>query len=534
MNILLVDDDVYVTEALQKNVDWTSLEIGNVYTAHSVSTAKKIIEEIPIHLVVCDIEMPKEDGFVLLGWIQEKEYIIKTILLTSYAEFEYATKAIRFNCFAYALKPICFEEMETTISKAIEAENEALLAVNYRKYYEEYGSSSDRIQREHFWEKLLLKTDAPASDTAAPEGTRPVYAKSDLFITLYIECYYMENGHQDYRHGMFQWNLKNLIADSFSSRSISAEAILPYKADQYLAVLQIKGLQDSDALLRTAQAFIQKVQNRLTVHSAVLIGNVLNLNETAENAQKFLQTCELYVYADSTAVLLTHYTDQPMPYQPPDFLLWESFVLNRQEDALVKAANAYLDHLVFRNRLDSSVLKRFLLDYIQMMISVLTQKNILIHNMENPFFSVEQINNSTRSLNYAKSCVQEMLRVVLDMTGADETNTSVVKRVREYIDQNLDKDVSRESLAKWVFLNPDYLARIFKKEVGESIGNYIISRRIEVAKEYLEKTNEQVNTIAIKVGYDNFSYFSKVFKTAVGVTPKEYKRSLCKEQNLEE
>lgn len=123
-----------------------------------------------------------------------------------------------------------------------------------------------------------------------------------------------------------------------------------------------------------------------------------------------------------------------------------------------------------------------------------------------------------------------MVGVVFEMIFQKKGSQSIVKKIKEYIDCNLDKDITRESLAKSVFLNPDYLSRIFKKEIGESIGNYIISKRMETAKEYLEKTNEPVNAVAVKVGYDNFSYFSKVFKNYVGTTPKEYKANIKKMQ----
>ena len=71
MNILLVDDDSYVLEALRKSLDWTTIGIENVYTAQSVNKARKIIGDIPIHILICDIEMPKENCFGLLKWIKE-------------------------------------------------------------------------------------------------------------------------------------------------------------------------------------------------------------------------------------------------------------------------------------------------------------------------------------------------------------------------------------------------------------------------------------------------------------------------------
>ena len=74
------------------------------------------------------------------------------------------------------------------------------------------------------------------------------------------------------------------------------------------------------------------------------------------------------------------------------------------------------------------------------------------------------------------------------------------------------------------FLNPDYLARVFKKETGLSIGGYLQDIRMNEAKKLLAHTNVPVNEVAMGVGYDNISYFSHVFREKTGLTPVEYRR----------
>lgn len=75
------------------------------------------------------------------------------------------------------------------------------------------------------------------------------------------------------------------------------------------------------------------------------------------------------------------------------------------------------------------------------------------------------------------------------------------------------------------FLNTDYLSRIFKKEKGISISNYIIQKRVEEAKKLLTQSTLPINTVSLYVGYSNFSYFTKMFKDNTGYAPLEYRRS---------
>ena len=66
MNILLVDDDVNVLESLQFGVAYSSLGIEKIYVAENAADAKKILKNVPIHIMVTDIEMPNESGSLIV------------------------------------------------------------------------------------------------------------------------------------------------------------------------------------------------------------------------------------------------------------------------------------------------------------------------------------------------------------------------------------------------------------------------------------------------------------------------------------
>lgn len=103
---------------------------------------------------------------------------------------------------------------------------------------------------------------------------------------------------------------------------------------------------------------------------------------------------------------------------------------------------------------------------------------------------------------------------------------SVIDLILNYIHQHYAEDITRTTLSDLVYLNPDYMARLFKKQTQKSIVNYITEYRIEKAKELLNSPDIPVATVASKVGYGNYSYFSKLFKDVTSYTPNEY-RKLC-------
>jgi two-component system response regulator YesN len=97
--------------------------------------------------------------------------------------------------------------------------------------------------------------------------------------------------------------------------------------------------------------------------------------------------------------------------------------------------------------------------------------------------------------------------------------------VKELIHENIGMhQLSRDWLANAVFLHPDYISRLFKKETGLLISEYLQQKRIEYAKQLLTQTNQSVTDIALAVGYSNISYFSTTFKKIMRMGPIEYRK----------
>ena len=105
----------------------------------------------------------------------------------------------------------------------------------------------------------------------------------------------------------------------------------------------------------------------------------------------------------------------------------------------------------------------------------------------------------------------------------DDAEQTPVRRAMDYIRRNIDRDLSRTDIAEAIYLNPEYLSRLFKRETGSSLNDYIITEKMRAAQALLGDTNIPVSIIATKVGYSNFSYFSQVFKKYTGLSPLEYR-----------
>lgn len=104
-------------------------------------------------------------------------------------------------------------------------------------------------------------------------------------------------------------------------------------------------------------------------------------------------------------------------------------------------------------------------------------------------------------------------------------DADAIRKVKAYIDGHIREHIAVDTLAEYVHLNSHYLMRLFKKNTGMSILEYITQMRINRAKLLLSKTDDTINEVADAVGYGNYTYFFRLFKKMTGKTPAAYRLS---------
>ena len=99
----------------------------------------------------------------------------------------------------------------------------------------------------------------------------------------------------------------------------------------------------------------------------------------------------------------------------------------------------------------------------------------------------------------------------------------VAESVVKYINDHISEDVSSSVLADVTGYSSGYLSRIFRQEIGTSIHDYVAQTRMNLAKEMLTNTNLKIYEISENCGYENTTYFIKIFRINTGMTPQDYR-----------
>lgn len=107
-----------------------------------------------------------------------------------------------------------------------------------------------------------------------------------------------------------------------------------------------------------------------------------------------------------------------------------------------------------------------------------------------------------------------------------------IEKCIDYIYNNLHKRILMTELARYTDLNPSYLSRLFKKETGVTVTEYIQGKKIDTARNMLQFSSYLPSQIASILAFPSQSYFIEVFRKKTGMTPKKYQDTCFRETGL--
>ena len=135
-----------------------------------------------------------------------------------------------------------------------------------------------------------------------------------------------------------------------------------------------------------------------------------------------------------------------------------------------------------------------------------------------PFYDEEKIRSVS---NIASLLVKYILLENLLIPPAG----GITEKAAAFIGENLDKDLSIQSVSRATNISKSVLYKAFHSRYGCTVGAYINEARVERSLEYLLKTNLPMEEIAQKVGFSSGSYYSKTFKKQMGISPLQYRKN---------
>ncbi len=522
MNILFVDDDIDIIEAFMAAVDFNSIGIDQVFSATNVSRAKEILETETVDLMVTDIEMPNSTGIDLLKWVREKGMSLVTMFCTCYADFNYAQMAIKLKSFDYFLKPIAYDDFTKRLKLAVDEANLIKSQTTYEDFDIDVKGVKESIQND-FWKDVLTKEEKFSNISKRHPGAN--YNSNEKYIISL--AYLSEAGPfiNDWKSSAYK-NLENELISK--STNIIKEASFNLSEKSICSVFRYSEQPIESELFEVWKKINDYCRSYLELDT--------NFYYVKDCCDKNIKSCfsDLIsaflneVSRKKTITLANNYFADSTEYSLPQLSQWESLFTTSDTDNLIKDIFSHLDSLTASGKIDSQYLNALQIDITQMVHTVLKHFQVNAHTLYSNTTYDAHKSWASYSVSKCKEFTKYLIETASNALTLQKENTSGISLIKAYINEHLSEELSRGTLAEIVYLNPDYMARLFKKQVGVSIGSYILQQRIKKAKSLLRQTNKTINEIAHLAGYNNFSYFSQIFHKKVGLTPNEYRNNVDK------
>ena len=137
--------------------------------------------------------------------------------------------------------------------------------------------------------------------------------------------------------------------------------------------------------------------------------------------------------------------------------------------------------------------------------------------------SYDYENEARFHITRALRLLNENIKVNQKINSHDEIIYKRIKKVLRYIDDNLSEELNNDKLSELIAVSESVLLKSFKQTIGLSPMQYVLKQRIDRARYLIITTDKKISDIASECGFNDMSYFSKIFKRYFKVSPTEYK-----------
>ncbi|MBD2866940.1 response regulator transcription factor [Paenibacillus arenilitoris] len=537
--LLIVDDERIIASGIKKSVDWGRLGIVGVAVAHNMRQAIAVFEKQPVDIMICDIEMPQGDGFELFAWVRERYPHSECIFLTCHAEFKYAQRAIQLGSLEYLLKPVRNEELAAIVARAVEKigkKRETLSVADAYAHYQRLWETHRPLLVERFWLDVLEQTIPPRAIEAA-EAIRKrgiAYEPDSLFVPVLVTVQHWRRSFTAREEKLLRYAIRNALEEPLGRRY--ADACVVQVREGLLLVSPPRGRTEDANHCRSEfrselESFIEAGSRYFYCSLSCYVGDPVPIHgmtdmygALAAIHRDNVNMLEQVIFLDEYAKRSCLNRDCRFPSLP--MLLWSELLKRGDKERLFAETKSFLEGCSRNEAMNAKALQQWYQQFLQMMLSTFQQLGLQADEMLLDHLDPVRTSEATRTVHVFGEWMEEVLdRAIARIRGGEAEGVSIVERIKKYIAANIDQELSRTYIADHVGLSPDYAVKLFKKETGVSVSDYIVQARLQLAKTMLEKTDMPIGSIALAVGYSNFAYFSTLFKRETNMTPQDYRRN---------
>lgn len=510
IKVLIVDDEPKLREGLRTLIPWEEEGYTVIGTATNGFEALEKFRTFAPKLIVADIRMPGMDGLELIATLRKQNAGCHVIILSGYADFEYAKRAISFHIDGYLLKPVDEEELISYLQELrVTIEQEERLS-KLKDVVEENSHES--------WLRWLLQPSSDEIDVSRAVDKLGLKGNCEVVLIKLMRPYKGEDGREE--------KVRSLLEQCYPPERAIFFSQPPFIG--FLLKLPLKDEAARTALWQELSGIITK--EGLGFHAAS--GGMVAHPEQAAMSFTIARDLLERAFFGRQEVLVSGAVKQWSEAMEET----EEFVadLDRDEEMeLLLAIETGSANVL------SSLVRRIICKLVEARYEETYIKENLIRILSSVIARLEAANPDVRALisenaspagevysSYYLVDIQNMLTDYLESI-AKQMNSGgrgdEIKRITDLIQRRYNENLKLGMLAQIFNYNSAYLGKMFRNQLGEHFNTYLDKVRIEKSKEFLTQ-GMKVYEVAERVGYMNADYFNAKFRKYVGVSPTAFRK----------
>lgn len=544
---LLADDDFLVRSYLKMLSSWEKAGFEITADVRDGEEALEVLDREKIDLVVTDIAMPLMDGIELIREIRRKYPDIYVIVLSCHDEFEYVKKAMKEGADEYVLKNTLNEESLYTVLEAAEehirqSKEEAGVKDQKQQTQEHADTKKDpeednnadadgktgekSDQTGNMNEKFLFFNQILAGTLSGEEreekriraGIRGKYKNSAVIVIKREETEYTEDPLEEARKEQYSLEFYRRMQEKLQSRPGESETekeMIYLGNGTYCCFLDLSDEYKSSVMYQhltgTASACYKICAEE---EEAYKIG-VSNICIGADALRQAYQQARMMIknsFYEKDGIAY-YEADRAMGKELPreaEALLEEAELLRKksEKDKFLLMAGTVIQAFK-KERCDSQLVRQWF------------QK--LEHKLQ---VDGTRANQHFGYIGEVKKELEHLAEQAFECGESDipEDLSQAVKIAVDYAARHYREAVGLGDAAEAAGVNSTYLSYLFSQEMGIGFANYLLNLRMEHARKLLRETNLKMWQVAEESGFNDYHYFSKVFKKAEGMSPAQYRK----------
>jgi two-component system response regulator YesN len=516
--VVIADDDIEMLKFLENIIKWNEYGFEIAGAAEDGEQALRMIREVKPDVVITDITMPLLDGLSLVRELKERKTACKIIILTCHENFDYAKEALRLDADDYIVK---YTLTESDMAGLLKKTKDRLDAE--RKEREEririsaQLNSGRQIMAGDFFNRILKNTDFKRETLSQRAAALNIGLPSGHYRVV---CIYLD----DYRANMEKAPIQDRELLKFSVLNIANELIRDRDIQEGFALAEDRyvffyGVGPGEgSVRRSIPDKLSEVNRQLGAvlnlsSSACISGIYTDLSQFGDAVKETEHMRQSYFYQGSGGVTLEHrkFSQGKDGGFPADLeTKFGNLLMTYDRELIQVCIGKVFDLLKLGNEPPDTFRQIF------RKLCLAMEVELSKHGL-----GLEGADGRADTFQGYKALAEGLARQYSEkMAGAKQLPArNEIVEVVKYIDKCLDENITCEMMAERVNMNPSYFSKLFKTEVGLSFSEYMVNKRVERATVLLRNTAMSAEDITQSVGLANVHYFYRMYKKATGKTP---------------